>query len=89
MHKKYGQEFSIVAVNGYNDDREAVAKYVTKASLTHPIVLQGQTVSDDLYHAGAYPTTFWVDRNGTIVDYEIGFASSKRLEDRIVNLLAR
>ena len=89
LYKKYGQKFSIVAVNGYNDDREAVAKYVAKASLTHPIVLQGRTVSDDLYHVGAYPTTFWVDRNGTVVGYEVGFASKKRLEDRIVKLLAR
>ena len=89
LHKKYGQDFAIVAVNGYNDDRESVAKYVTKASLTHPIVLQGKTISDDLYQAGAYPTTFWVNRDGTIVDYEVGFASSKRLENRAVDLLAR
>jgi len=89
LYNKYGKEFSIVAVNGYNDDHEAVAKYVADESLTHPIVLQGQTISDDLYHVGAYPTTFWVDRNGTIVDYEVGFFSTKRLEDRIVNLLVR
>jgi cytochrome c biogenesis protein CcmG/thiol:disulfide interchange protein DsbE len=88
-YKKYGEEFAMVAVNGYNDKRETVAKHITDGGLTHPIVLQGQTVSDDLYHVGAYPTTFWVDRNGTIVDYEVGFASSKRLESRIVNLLAR
>ena len=47
------------------------------------------TVSDDVYHVGAYPTTFWVDRNGTITGYEVGFASSQRLEDRIAKTLAR
>lgn len=89
LHKKYGEEFSIVAVNGYDDDREDVTKYAANEKLSHPIVLHGKMVSDDLYHVGAYPTTFWVDRNGTITDYEIGFASSKRLEDRIANMLAR
>src|SRR5690606_1150808 len=39
--------------------------------------------------AGGYPTTFWIDNNGTITDYEVGFASSKRLEDRIAKVLAR
>lgn len=87
LHKKHGQEFAVVAVNGYNDEREAVAKYVTNESLAHPIVLQGQTVADDLYHVGAYPTTFWVDRNGTVVDYEVGFSSSKQLEDRVAKML--
>lgn len=89
LHKKYGREFSIVAVNGYNDDLEAVTNYATNERLTHPIVLQGKTVSDDLYQVGAYPTAFWVDRNGTITHYEVGFASSKRFEDRIANMLAR
>ena len=89
LDRKYGQEFSIVAVSGYNDDREAVAKYVTDESLTHPIVIQGKTVSDDPYHVSAYPTTFWVDRDRMIVDYEVGIVSSKRLEDRIAAMLAR
>ncbi|WP_160167316.1 TlpA family protein disulfide reductase [Rhodopirellula sp. SWK7] len=89
LHEKYGGKFSIVAVNGYDDDRQDVTNYATNEKLSHPIVLQGKIVSDDLYHVGAYPTTFWVDRNGTITDYEIGFTSSKRLEDRIANMLAR
>ena len=89
LHEKYEQGFSIIAVNGYNDARDAVAKYVKDENLTHPIVLQGKSISDDLYRVGAYPTTFWVDHNGTVIDYEVGFTSGKRLEDRIETLLKR
>lgn len=89
LHEQHGQEFSIIAVNAYNDDREAVAKYVEKEKLTHPIVLQGKTVSNDLYRVGAYPTTFWIDQTGTVVDYEVGFRSVKRLEDSVERLLKR
>ncbi|WP_442511936.1 TlpA family protein disulfide reductase [Novipirellula sp. SH528] len=89
LHEKYEQGFSIIAVNGYNDARDAVAKYVKDENLTHPIALQGKSVSDDLYRVGAYPTTFWVDHSGTVIDYEVGFTSGKRLEDRIETLLKR
>lgn len=87
MHQKYGKEFAIFAVNGYDDGREAVAKYVAEEQLTHPIVLQGGTLADDVYQVGAYPTTFWVDRTGTVVGYEVGFSSAKRLEAQIEMLL--
>lgn len=89
LHEKHGQAFSIVAVNGYNDDGDAVAEYVKSEKLSHPIVLQGRAVSDELYRVGAYPTTFWVDRNGVIIDYDIGFTSGRHLEERLEKVLKR
>lgn len=88
MHDKYSPHvFSFVAVNGYNDQHEAVAEYVKDEHLSHPIVLGGRVVSDNLYHVGAYPTTFWVDSKGNVIDYEVGFTSPEQLEDRIKQLL--
>lgn len=87
LHERFKSQFSIVAVNGYDDDREAVANYVEHDKLTHPIVLQGKAVSDDLFHVGAYPTTFWVNDDGLVVDYEVGFDSSERLEKRVKEMI--
>lgn len=87
LDEKYSQTFSIVAVNGYNDDIAAVAEYVAAVKLTHPVLLQGRSVADDLYFVGAYPTTFWVDHRGKVIGYEIGFRSVESLERRIQELL--
>lgn len=35
----------------------------------------------------AYPTTFFVDRTGQVVDYEIGFFSESRLQKKVEKLL--
>lgn len=88
LWKKYApHDFSMVAVNGYNDEREAVAKYVETDGLSHPIVLQGRSVADDLYSVGAYPTTFWINRQGKVTDYEVGFTSVEHLERHIKEML--
>ena len=63
--------FSVVAVNAYDDAENAVAEYV-KEQLRHPIGLNGSQVAREKYGVGAYPTSFWVDRQGKIVDYVIG-----------------
>jgi hypothetical protein len=88
MHEKYGADFAIVAVNAYTEDRDLVSKFATDEKLTHPIVIGGQSVAE-LYHVAAYPTTFWIDRNGTVVDYEIDFDSPAALERRIQTRLQK
>jgi len=63
---------SVIAVNAFNDDRAAVADYVQKEQLRHSIALKGQRVARD-YAIGAFPTSFWVDHRGRVVDYVVGF----------------
>ncbi|OYP33953.1 TlpA family protein disulfide reductase [Rhodopirellula sp. MGV] len=87
LHQRHGQDFAIVAVNGYDDDRDSVAKYVANDELSHPIVLNGGSTADESYHVGAYPTTFWLDRDGTVIEYEVGFTSAKRLENHVLRLM--
>lgn len=88
LQQKFGRDkLSIVAVNCYNDDKADVQKYVDAENLTHPIVLQGESIARNDYHVTAHPTTFWIDSNGVVVDYEVGFESAKRLESKIQKLL--
>lgn len=81
------QGFAIVAVNAYDESRETVSKFVEQAKLNHTIVLDGRSVARDLYFVGAYPTSFFVNRDGTIEDYDIGFASAAALETHALKLL--
>jgi thiol-disulfide isomerase/thioredoxin len=86
MHEKYGKDFAILAVNGYDESREVVAKFAEQTKLKHPIVLGGSSVAD-VYQVGAYPTTFWINRQGIVEDYEVDFDSAARLESRIQAML--
>ncbi|QDV42774.1 Thiol-disulfide oxidoreductase ResA [Stieleria neptunia] len=83
LHQKYQDRFAIVAVNGYNETPEVVAKFAAQNQLDHPIVVGGGKVASKAYFVGAYPTTFFVDRNGTVVDYKVGFDSGEELEERV------
>ncbi|MCS7465986.1 TlpA family protein disulfide reductase [Stieleria sp. ICT_E10.1] len=89
LHQKYSDSFAVVAVNGYDEASDAVAKFARQNKLEHPIVVGGGEVASKAYFVGAYPTTFFVDRNGTVVDYKVGFDSAEELERRIGELVDR
>lgn len=80
----------VVAVNGYDESKAEVDKYVRDKSLTHPIALMGRKVAEEKYTVASYPVTYLVDRKGTIVDYHLGFepGDEKLLAKSIGRLLA-
>jgi thiol-disulfide isomerase/thioredoxin len=65
--------FTLLAVNAYDESRDTVAEYVRKESLAHPIALMGRDVAREKYSVAAYPTAFWINHQGRIIDYAIGF----------------
>jgi peroxiredoxin len=81
--------FTVVAVNAYDESKEAVSNFAGKEKLTHPIALMGQQIAEEKYAVGAYPTSFWVDHSGTIVDYTVDFkpGEEKRILKRIELML--
>lgn len=81
------QGFRVLAINGYDESRDVVSEYATKAGLTHPIALKGGDVSSDVYDVGAYPTSFWIDKTGKVVDYVVGALSLEVLEERVQGFL--
>jgi thiol-disulfide isomerase/thioredoxin len=87
LHAERGGEFAILAVNAYDESAEVVAKFVEKTKLTHPMVLDGGDVAREQYQVGAYPTTFWINRDGTVADYDIGFDAPADIERRVAALL--
>ena len=88
LQEKHGADLvRMIAINGYNDERQKVAEYVAQEGLKQTFVLEGKKVSDELFGVGAYPTTFWVDDEGIVVDYEVGFFSPARLERKLAEWL--
>ena len=81
----------MLAVNGYNETAEVVKRFVSEKKLTHPIVLMGRDVGRDQYGVEGYPTSFWVDREGRVVERLMGFGAGgeKALEAKLLDLLSR
>ena len=80
----------VVAVNGYDESKERVERFVREKGLTHPIGLMGKKIAGD-YTVGSYPVTFLVDHTGAVVDYHLDFepGDEKLLATAIERLLAK
>jgi thiol-disulfide isomerase/thioredoxin len=74
LHDQYKKQgLAVVAVNGYDETKDVVAKYVRTTGLTHPIALMGGKIAKEKYTVASYPVTFLVNKAGEIVDYHLGF----------------
>jgi thiol-disulfide isomerase/thioredoxin len=61
LHNQYADKgLAVVAVNGYNENRQIVENYVSANGLMHPIALMGQKVAQEQYTVASYPVTYLV-----------------------------
>jgi len=68
--------------------REEVGFYVDQMGLTFPILLDAEEVVANLYNLRSYPTSFFVNRDGVLVDVRRGaFASPAELDRYISRIL--
>ena len=74
VYKEYKDEgFTILAVNmTYQDDLDAVLPFVQEAGLTYPILLDETGEMGKAYQMKSLPSSFFVNRDGTIHEVVIG-----------------
>lgn len=92
LYEKYKSKgFTVLAVNGYDESRETIERCVERRKLTHPILLQGGDVASKRYLVKGYPTSYWLDREGRILEWSVGFGpgGEKKLEAKLLELLKR
>ena len=56
-------------------DKSAVAKFVDQEKITYPILVDGDSLSQEYGGLDAMPTSFFVDRKGTVVAAQMGLTS--------------
>jgi thiol-disulfide isomerase/thioredoxin len=67
--EKYGDQIAFRGVNATKFDRERDARnFVDEQKLTFPILMDREGDATDEYKVKSFPTTFVVDKNGTIVE---------------------
>lgn len=91
FQEKYASKgFTVIAVNGYDEEKDVVQKFADKEKLKQPILLKGSKVAFELYGVTGFPASFWIDPQGNIVHREVGFSPelAPALEKRIEKLLS-
>ena len=83
LQKKYEpQGFEILGV-AMDDSGEKAIRDFTQQIGTNYTILLGKDAVGDAYGVEGMPTTFFIGRDGKVMDQTLGLASKKELEERI------
>ncbi|RNB91659.1 TlpA family protein disulfide reductase [Brevibacillus fluminis] len=88
MYNKYKGQVDFYAVNSTSNDQLADAKkFVETFNLPFPIPMDEKGEVSKQYQIMAFPTTFFVDKNGMIVHQVLGMLDEEELEKQLKKLL--
>jgi thiol-disulfide isomerase/thioredoxin len=89
LQKQYGKD-GLVVLGVAMDDTAApkIAEFAHDMGVNYQVLLGTDQVSDDYGDVQYLPTTFYVDRNGIIVDKAAGLFSREEIENDVKKILA-
>ncbi|MFZ0340396.1 MAG: TlpA disulfide reductase family protein [Terracidiphilus sp.] len=100
LRDKYAaQGFEVLGVDTEGDDLKksdkagwakataAAAKFVAEEQVPYPVLLDGDSISNDYGGLDNLPTSFFVDRRGVVVAAQVGLTSEQDLESKIEKAL--
>ena len=76
----------VLAANAWDEDKTTVRDFVRKQKLAQRILMDGSGVAERFGIIGV-PTTIWIDRNGVMIDAEVGFGGDLSLRRQTESLL--
>ena len=101
LRDKYAtQGFEVLGVDTEGDDLQPgdkagwakaetkANKYVTEMKVQYPVLLDGDSISNEYGGLDDLPTSFFVDRNGKVVAASVGLTSESDIEGNIKKALA-
>ncbi len=80
------RDLVVLAANVQGDTKEDVVKFVENGRLTHTMLLAGEQTAV-AYGVYGLPATFWIDREGMIVDKVVGFPGERAMEEKTLELI--
>src|ERR1700731_3842222 len=88
LQKQYGsQGLQIVGVAMDDGSKEDIAKFARDMGVNYPVLLGKEEVGDAYGGVPALPETFFIGRDGKIVDKIIGLKGKAEIEDSIKRAL--
>jgi peroxiredoxin len=88
LQRRYGGD-GLVVIGVAMDDTEpaTIAKFASDLGVNYPVLLGTDKVSDDYGDVQYLPTTFYIGRDGTIVDKMTGLLERKDIEAAVKKAL--
>jgi cytochrome c biogenesis protein CcmG/thiol:disulfide interchange protein DsbE len=71
----------------FSDEKQEIARFVQKMRMPYPVLIDGDSISEPYGGLDALPTTFFLDRNGTVVAAQLGLTTKDELERNIKKTL--
>ena len=88
FQKEYGsQGLQIVGVAMDDSSKEDIAKFAKEMGVNYPVLLGKEAVGDEYGGVPALPESFFIGRDGKIVDKIIGLKGKAEIEDSIKKAL--
>ena len=88
LQKQYGsQGLQIVGVAMDDSSKEEIAKFASDMGVNYPVLLGKEAVGEAYGGVPALPETFFIGRDGRIVDKIIGLKGKAEIEDSIKKAL--
>ena len=70
-----------------SDEKKEIAQFVEEMHIPYPVLIDGDSLSKPYGGLDAMPTSFFVDRNGTVVAAQMGLTSKDDIEANIKKAL--
>ena len=88
MQKRYGsQGLQIVGIS-IDDDPKDVVKFAAENAINYPILFGQEKVANEYGGIEYLPTTFYIDRNGVVLDRVYGQPEREEIEQKIKRAIA-
>jgi cytochrome c biogenesis protein CcmG/thiol:disulfide interchange protein DsbE len=71
----------------FSEEKQEIARFVQRMHMPYPVLIDGDSISEPYGGLDALPTTFFLDRNGTVVAAQLGMTTKEELERNIKKAL--
>ena len=88
-YHELGDEVQFMVINMTDGVRETVnsaSKFISKRGYTFPVFYDTDSNADSAYGVQSLPTTYFIDKDGTVVTYAIGAIDAEALQ-RGINMI--
>jgi peroxiredoxin len=89
LQKQYGPAgLQILGVAMDDASPEEIAKFTKEMGINYPVLLGKDTVGDAYGGVEFLPYSFYIDRNGKVLDVAYGFKGRSEIEDDVKKIIA-
>lgn len=90
LQKKYGEQgFQVIGVAMDDAPPKEIAEFAQKMGVNYPILIGKEKVGDDYGGVQFLPSTFYVGRDGKVIDRVFGLVSRSEIENNIKKAMAQ